>query len=607
MTNSQCKAARPGMTLLFIISLLGAVFASPQGRDLAVTDNAALLPTNGAISSRFYLPAVSAVPPPPFNGEWWRRQASNDPINCGAGNHSCLDVSPKGAEFCCPDDRYCFMNRDMQVKCCALGNVCSDQTPCTNGENYCLNTKTVTTTITGPPDSAATATGTDSERAPGSTILVTQTEEPACCNRPCGTASFGCADYFGGQCCPLGSHCGTSGRCLTDVTSTPPPVAHPIPSGCTATWQFACPKDEGGGCCDIGQTCTTGRMCDGVRAPTITASDGSLIEAEGDGGLSTGAKAGIGIGVTAGAAALIGALTFWCLRRRRSAASASRESKYEMANGGGDGHGGDGAAGVHNHNNNNNNHHHNDNIGGYNHYHNTNARGMRSRLMGPLSPAAQFFHFPRGLGGSGGGGGVGSGADSVMSGPTSAGGYAPGSGSGVSRPPLHQSGLVYDYFGPEAVVGPYTEAADAPGHAPPGRQAGVVGGPQGPEDIVAPVELHSDSIQRGDGGATGTAGKGEHKGLGISGQFHGDEGKAKGGGYHGAKGGDGAPGPFELFSNPAHGSPSPPLSPADDLNDPGARGFAGAVSPEPGLTGRASMVSPEPMMGRFAESPEPRH
>ena len=569
MAANRRGVVRQAASLLFIISLPSAVFASPQGRDLATVDDAETTQTSGGLSPRFYLPAISAMPPL-LGGEWWRRQDGIEPINCWPGNHSCLDVAPEGAEKCCPDNRYCFMNQDMEIKCCAAGNVCSEQTPCTSGENYCHYTKTITSTITAPPDlsSGAAATGTNSV-APESSIFVTYETQPACCNRRCGTASFGCPEAFGGQCCPVGFRCGTSGLCLIDVTSTPPPVANPVPSGCTATWQFACAESEGGGCCDIGQTCASGHMCDGERAPTITASDGSVIVAEesgGGGGLSSGAKVGIGVGVGAGAASVIGGLTYCCLGRRTATASRTRESKELMTTGVGPDGGGGGEQGVNTITNNDGT--------GYNSNSNTNTgsgpRGMRGRLMGPLSPAAQFFR--RGASG----GGVGSGADSELSGPTSAGGFGTGSGSGTSRPPLHQTRSAYDYLGPQAVPGPYTETADAPATALPERQTGVVGGPHGPDDIVPPVEIDSshagNSANGADGGVMGAGGKSEEKVLGLNDQFRADapSGK-KGEAKRGGRGGEDEDGPFELVGSPTPGSPSPPRSPVDDPNGPGAR------------------------------------
>lgn len=605
MATNQRSVARPtAMALLLTLSLLGTVFARAQGRerDFATITSEAIMPTGRGHSPRFYLPAVPAMPPRDggVGYEWWQRR-DIEPINCGAGNHSCLDVGEGGATMCCPDDRYCFMNQDMEVSCCALGNVCSDQTPCKSGDNYCMIVATTRTTVTGPPavlSSEANATPTGSE--PATTVIETFKSEPRCCNRPCGTTRFGCPKAFGGQCCPLGSRCGTSSQCLSDVTSTPPPVAHPIPEGCTATSQFACPPEEGAGCCVMGETCVGPSQCEGEPDPTVTAPDGSVIVAVDDGGLSSGAKAGIGVGVAVGATAVIAALTFCCLRRRRSAASRSRESKYTMANGvGANGGGGTG-------DNNGNNHH---DRGGYNGNGNAGgaARASRGRFMGPLSPAAQFFHLPRGLGG----GPATSGAGSEMSGPTSAGGV--GSGSGVSRPPVHQNGLVYDYFGPEAVSGPYTEAGDAPGTVLPERRAGVVvGDPHGPDDIMLPVELDPSSRvvdpaakRDGDsgGGEVVGPGRGNEKVHGLGVQYFGN---GFGNGMDGNEGeatkadGD-ADGPFELVGSPTHespdrarqthASPSPPLSPAEP-GEPGTLGFPGTVSPEPAL--ERSVESPEP-------------
>jgi hypothetical protein len=64
------------------------------------------------------------------------------------------------------------------------------------------------------------------------------------------------------------------------------------------------------------------------------------------------------------------------------------------------------------------------------------------------------------------------------------------SGPSAARPPLHQSGLTYDYFGPNAVDGPFTTRLDQQAaQQPTRRETGVPANPENPNDIRRPVEL----------------------------------------------------------------------------------------------------------------------
>ncbi|KXJ91115.1 hypothetical protein Micbo1qcDRAFT_163874 [Microdochium bolleyi] len=104
---------------------------------------------------------------------------------------------------------------------------------------------------------------------------------------------------------------------------------------------------------------------------------------------------------------------------------------------------------------------------------------------------------------------------SEVSGPTSG-------GMSGNRPPLHQSGLVYDYFGPDPVAGPYTEDADSPwperGSLNRTPSRGVPAVPRGPGDISRPVEIGesaASSAQRGF--SLGFGGVVEPKSLAVEG------------------------------------------------------------------------------------------
>ncbi|RYP46772.1 hypothetical protein DL768_007061 [Monosporascus sp. mg162] len=538
---------------ILLLLVLPPGLASAQVPHLAVVDNAAMLPTGGGLSPRFYLPAIPALPAPGRDKQ--RRQeedeGTREPINCGAGYHSCLDVGTDGFDVCCPDDRYCFRNETLDIGCCAIGNVCDEQTPCASGSNVCMRSVEVTTTVT--------PSGGDETATPE--VLHTFQTFSACCNRPCGTESYQCPSHFGAQCCGYGSQCGTSRACLSEVTTPPPTVAHPVPSGCSYAYQFACDPAEGGGCCASGQTCRTPSFCDGEALPTATAPDGGVVIAESGTGLSPGAKGGIGAGVAAGAAAVIALLTWFCVRRRRGAQRAAagvsarrtnnRKSTTLLPESGSSNNGGD----------------NNQNL--------TTMSNLRNRLAGPLSPAVNFFHHRDRLGG----GAVDRDRDSEMSGPT--------------RPALHQNGLSYDYVGPQAVVGPYTEDA-AP--APPERLGGVAVRPDGPNDIMTPVEIGGRAVEPDLGS------HGEKVGIVVGGRrmaYGGGEGEGRNGEEDGGSGlvgnANAAPavgqnhrhdGPYELMGSPPIGAVSPPLSPAE----PGeSRPGAFSPSPEPG-----ARLSPEP-------------
>lgn len=162
---------------------------------------------------------------------------------------------------CCPNTDYCIINStSWEVKCCALGSTCGGVC---DTQHYPTNI-TTTTTIS----SSVTV----------ETVL-------ACVGRTCSSTNYVCPSSMGGGCCPYGSNCGydsvsSRGICLATASS----------SSTTAT---------------------------ATTTATPTGGGGVIVEHQSH-GLSTGAKAGIAVGVIAGAALLIGALTWMCLRRRRS-------------------------------------------------------------------------------------------------------------------------------------------------------------------------------------------------------------------------------------------------------------------------------------------------
>ncbi|KAL8418893.1 hypothetical protein RB594_002192 [Gaeumannomyces avenae] len=285
-------------------------------------------------------------------------------------------------------------------------------------------------------------TRTVTTTAPGGSTSVSTETFPACCGRKCATSSFRCPSSMGDGCCGYGSTCASGSKCIAARSQTPTGFVPQVPEGCT-TSQISCPSSVGGGCCPVGRSCT--RIGSVVACATVPAlpTDGSItIDQNGgsDGGMSTGAKAGIAIGVVLGAAVVIGIATWLCIRnrrRRRGTASYVSQDVSQIH---------DGGSGV---------------GSGY---------GPRSRASIPMIAG----------GGStiGGGGGAGVGSDR--------GGALSGTASEVRYPTA-------DYFGPDAVAGPYTDvdSPTAQREATPGFDRGVPSHPDGPSHIVAPVELDS--------------------------------------------------------------------------------------------------------------------
>lgn len=350
--------------------------------------------TGAALSPRFYR-ATPAKPLP-----LGKRQAQ-----CQQGSHPCDEIGEVGSTACCPDDSYCIVNATATTKaaCCPIGSTCDS--PC-NAQSY---------------QCPATVTRTES----GSTITTTG---PGCCGRVCtSTSMFGCAKSFGGGCCSYGSVCGTN-ECISTVSASTSSKAlvSQIPEGCT-TRQISCASSLGGGCCAVTQTCTLVSGKAHCADAIITPTQSGVVLAEKDQGLSVGTKAGIGVGVVVGCGLIIGAATWWCLRRRRE--------RSEL-----------------------------------------NSQGPRpTNVIGTV------------LGGSGGR-------------------YPTDDASEMVSHGVPVTGVAQDYFGPDAVHGPYTDFHNDSGFSTP-RLAGVPVQPHGPGDITAPVEIDSHTPgSRQDGEGTPSVG-----------------------------------------------------------------------------------------------------
>lgn len=195
-----------------------------------------------------------AAPIPPVLG---KRDGS-----CASGQHPCSDVN---STSCCYNTQYCIVSPSWEVQCCEIGSLCDS--PCDATRYY--TSETVISTIT--TSSSLTAVTTTSTITQG-----------ICVGRTCTGSFYGCPSSLGGNCCGFGSDCATDaagvGICIGSATSASTSAS---------------------------ATSTSSAL------PT-----GAIIEHKSP-GLSTGAKAGIAVGVIVVAALVIAALTYLCLRRRR--------------------------------------------------------------------------------------------------------------------------------------------------------------------------------------------------------------------------------------------------------------------------------------------------
>ncbi|KAI0851360.1 hypothetical protein F5Y00DRAFT_20565 [Daldinia vernicosa] len=281
--------------MLFIAATVPLASAAAY-ENLAILDNAALFPQstgvyNPGLGPRQFVDGMPAIPAlPPFPGKAKRQDQA---AQCPAGKHSCLDLGPIGATWCCDNDQYCFLNQNWEPKCCGVGAPCGS--PCAEDLLYCNGTATVTTTVA---------------TSPTTTVLEQTSLTPACCGRACSSTSFLCQVGFGGQCCPFGASCGSNSQCLYPPTSSQSQIT-PVSSGC-----IAC--STGGGCCNVGSTCTSS-LVSATSTAQLCAANLTIVRNEGV--LSEGARVGIGVGVAVAASLIIGGVTWFWIHRRRVAKS----------------------------------------------------------------------------------------------------------------------------------------------------------------------------------------------------------------------------------------------------------------------------------------------
>ncbi|KAI1408476.1 hypothetical protein F5Y13DRAFT_109908 [Hypoxylon sp. FL1857] len=460
---------------LLIASFINAATAAAY-EDLAALDDAALFSPNEQVYApglgpRWYAPGVAAAK---------AKRQGETALQCDADHHGCLEVGPAGADRCCSNDQYCYVGDDWIASCCGLGTTCGSCPAQTL--QYCNSTVTSTSTI-------ATS---------GTVTAVEQTSvTTGCCSKPCNISSFLCQAGFGseagvGPCCPYGASCATGGSCAYPASSTISTIVTPVPSGCT-TSQISCPT--GGGCCNIGSTCVESTIS-GTQVTGLCAANLTVVET---GGLSEGARVGIGVGVAVGAAIVIGAITwFWITRRRKA------RSQGTLAGSGADG-----------------------------------QPGRMDELSQPFVPPTY-------------------GANTDIA--------SPSSGMGA-RPRPHETGLAYDYYGPDAIPGPYTDSSTVGDHrSTPGYSdravIGTYGYPNNPNDIVRPVELDAEA----------RAARAELEEMGgAAGK------KDKDNSTHDTSVTE-AEGPFELVGSPPT---SPPPMTAEEAEQRRSRGLSPSPEPHP--------------------------
>lgn len=390
------------LSRVLLLSLAAAANEHNPGGEMALAaiEEAAALP-NG-FSPRFF---DGAVPPhQPFA----RRQ---DTGVCPDGGHRCEDIG--APDSCCASNRYCYYKTDWQVGCCGFGTNCDAQCTSTLYRTNASSTFEVTTTLPPPTTTASGATTTGDE-----SVIIGTTTSPyvGCATRPCALSAFQCPSSMGHGCCNNDQVCGSNSVCLAPSTT----VATDVPTrGCSGT-PSATDCVDGGGCCLRGETCVNVDGTPGCSGTPIVDGPAGANTTTVDRGLSQAARAGVGAGVAIAAALVIGAVTWFCIRRRRRALT----------------------------------------------------DGTRTRTGGGRTPAP------------GGGNDAATNAEGTMS-ETS---VVP------ARSRLHRHGMVYEYLGPTAVAGPYTDH-DTPVRAPETHDRGVPGVPDGPGDISRPVEIGASDVK----------------------------------------------------------------------------------------------------------------
>ncbi|CAH0016089.1 unnamed protein product, partial [Clonostachys rhizophaga] len=215
-------------------------------------------------------------------------------------HHYCDDIGH--GNVCCPNNKYCYINKSNEPKCCDIGSNCTLDSICNSLSYYCARPETVSGTVT---------------------------TKNGCCGRTCpSTSLFLCPQANGGNCCPYGSQC-DGGNCKAVVTASSTALLTPIQEGCT-TSQYRCP--DGHGCCDNNQVCTLvsneGYCVPGIPTQTDIEYIGTDPSAD---KLSQGAIAGIAVGAVVAVALVIGLVTWFCIRKKKERRALSRRQTASEA------------------------------------------------------------------------------------------------------------------------------------------------------------------------------------------------------------------------------------------------------------------------------------
>ncbi|OHE95569.1 hypothetical protein CORC01_09159 [Colletotrichum orchidophilum] len=367
---------------------------------------------------------------------------------CKPNYHSCVDVGHP--ESCCANTNYCYVKPDSSPWCCPVGSTCDSNCPATAYQCPTIMTVTTTATVSVSRSAAAATTTATATAGSASVVIITTTStSSACCGRACPSVSaFRCESQFGGGCCAYGQTCISNGGCLSTLSAPAPSSSAaltPADPGCTATTQHAC-DDGQAGCCDNLMHCTvvSGTAACAPGNPTATGGDVEYTTVPDGGG---GAGGGLSAGAKAGIG--VGIAVVGCA-----------------------------LAGV---------------LAWF-------CFVRRRRRRGTVTGTATMSQRS--------GGGRSRGVSGAASERPSRGVRALSDVTSGSRPNGPGRGATQDYFGPDAVAGPYTEteetvaAAAADGSrtetgagtaGTPGRGRGVPLQAHSPNDVVAPVEI-GDSV-----------------------------------------------------------------------------------------------------------------
>ena len=230
------------------------------------------------------------------------------------------------------------MDKDGNARCCPIGSNCIDNSACKSTDYQCVREVTVTVTATGTETGTETGieTGTETETGTESVSVKTET---GCCSRRCpATSSYLCPSDLGGGCCGYESECRTGSKCVRTLEPSVTKSLTPVVEGCT-TRQYKC--EDGVGCCDEDRVCTQ-ISNEGFCAPGEP-TGAEIIGEDDDGGeLSDGAKAGMSVGIVVAAAAVIGGVTWLCLRKRKKRKDGTAAQTRSRGAGGASGVGGGG-------------------------------------------------------------------------------------------------------------------------------------------------------------------------------------------------------------------------------------------------------------------------